>query len=157
MIREKHVKVFINPAYAEAQVREGLAMGDTHAAFLSSLGFSDFATISINDLDAFEFAPDGEAKVDHSVAAWMAWMRSWGVDADAELVRRVITVGWPKAGQGAGSWEHMYSRMGGGVGTRKRTSPFANIAIANAVMAALETSPSAKVRELVTAERARFG
>mmetsp|Transcript_2789 Transcript_2789/g.11170 ORF Transcript_2789/g.11170 Transcript_2789/m.11170 type:complete len:458 (-) Transcript_2789:197-1570(-) len=154
MVRKYGVKVYIDPAWAEAQARELVHLGDSQADFLRSIGFTDFETVATEDLDAFEY---DSAHIDDSVDAWLAWMRSWGVDADATLVRRVVTMGWPKAGQGAGVWGHMNAAIGGGVGKRTRHSPFDSIANADAVMAALEASASDRVRALVAAERVQPG
>ena len=154
MVRKYGVKVYIDPAWAEAQARELVHLGDSQADFLRSIGFTDFETVATEDLDAFEY---DSAQIDDSVDAWLAWMRSWGVDADATLVRRVVTMGWPKAGQGAGVWGHMNAAIGGGVGKRTRHSPFDSIANADAVMAALEASASDRVRALVASERVQSG
>ena len=154
MVRKYGVKVYIDPAWAEAQARELVHLGDSQADFLRSIGFTDFETVATEDLDAFEY---DSTRIDDSVDAWMAWMRSWGVDADATLVRRVITMGWPKAGQGAGVSGHMNVEVGGGIGKRTHHSAFDSIANADAVMAALEASASDRVRALVASERVQSG
>ena len=118
MVRKYGVKVYIDPAWAEAQARELVHLGDSQADFLRSIGFTDFETVATEDLDAFEY---DSAHIDDSVDAWLAWMRSWGVDADATLVRRVITMGWPKAGQGAGVSGHMNARLEEGSASARTT------------------------------------
>ena len=138
--RKNGTKIFLDPSATELAMRKGVALGDEQAHFLSSLGFANtsFATLTVEDLEAFEY--DAE-RLEDSVSAWMQWMSSWGVDARRDTVRRVISNGARASPSGP--------KVGGNVGSRPRKPLSHYVYNADEVQAALLASGDARVRALV--------
>ena len=79
----------------------------------------DFATLTTEALEAFEFSSDG---LEVSVDAWCTFLRSWGVEAREETVRHtLVNGGYPsRAAVDHHGGSDAYQLFGGGVGERKR-------------------------------------